>query len=231
MDAEPVTPDAFLIFCPEVAPRPSDRLPIRAIASFRFADRTHPWPIRAHPASLSNMLPFPTSSSHPRGGPKQRVQLCHRDVPTCAEHPKASLTSRFVSSGNLAGESLVWNATIALAKTCRSWFSLVKPLANETHHQNDRRHCDDTFPTGPLPATNPPKTTGATQTPRLHTAYPTRFPVSFTRTLRRTFTEGSGPKGPCSPADFPVSRTQPCGPLPDSAFRSRHFRTPPRGRS
>jgi len=153
MDAEPVTPDAFLIFCPEVAPRPSDRLQIRAIASFRFADRTHPWPIRAHPASLSNMLPFPTSSSHPRGGPKQRVQLCHRDVPTCAEHPKASLTSRFVSSGNLAGESLVWNATIALAKTCRSWFSLVKPLANETHHQNDRRHCDDTFPTGP-PAGN-----------------------------------------------------------------------------
>ena len=60
-----------------------------------------------------------------------------------------SVTFRFVSSENLAGESLGRNATVIRAITRRSWLSQATHFANEARHQNDHHHCDGTFPTGP----------------------------------------------------------------------------------
>lgn len=150
MDAEPVTPDASLIFRSGGCPPVFRSMHIRAKAPFRFTDRTHPWPIRAHPASLSKVLPLPASPPCPRRDPKPQVRWCHRDVPLCVDHPKAFFTSRFINSGNLAGESLVRSATDALAKTCRSLFPQMRHLANEAHHQTTVTTATIPFPPGRL---------------------------------------------------------------------------------
>ena len=103
------------------------------------------------------MLPLPASHPRPRRGPKPWVRRCHRDAPFRSSHPKMPVTFRFVSSENLAGESLVGNARDVCAITRRSWLSQATHYANEARHQNDHHHRDGTFPAGPTCPTRSPE--------------------------------------------------------------------------
>lgn len=232
MDAEPVTPDAFLIFHPEVAPqffRPFANTG-DSFVSFRrrnvpLAD-TRPSSVtleRAAVSGITSVSPKEPETTGPAMSPRRPV--LHRPPEGVLHIP----VHQFRIPGRREPDT---------ERDGRPCENLPKPvLAGNTPRERSasperpsplRRYLPHR---AARPATCPPKRVDATRAPRLHSADPTRFPASGTRTLQQTSTEGSGPERPCPSAGFPVSRTWPRGPVPDPAFRLRRSPTPPRGQS
>ena len=118
MDAEPVTPDAFLgSQIPELPPElrilriracadctpPARSMPAPAPASNRSARGTHPWPIR-HPPRLAFRVPFAVTRSTPP--PKGKAMSRSEARPFGPRHPEGQRFSSGPRFEFLAGESL-----------------------------------------------------------------------------------------------------------------------------
>ena len=228
MDAEPVTPDAFLgSQIPELPPElqilrtsagktcaapTSIQYPHRHSASRRSARGTHPWPIRrparfACPASsaVTRSIP-PPKGSKPRSAAFPQT---HPFGPRSSEEPRFPPGRR---SEFLAGESLECETPPSFLRPepaeANIWAERAPRRVRATGKTADLRN--GAFPTGrPLIVTF-----RRSSRPSDHPAVPgTRRVVAHVpdRALERTSTEAIDPEGPCPSADFPPDLASPCG--------------------
>lgn len=158
MDAEPATPDAFLIFRSGGCP-PALQTLCTQPRKPRVVSRAERTPgryvsIQLHARTCCRCRHHARA---PEGARNQRSGIVTATTRSAPAIRRCLTRSGIVSSENLAGESLVRNAAEVRAITRRSRLSPATHSANEARHPNDRHHRDGTFPTEPTRPTRSPE--------------------------------------------------------------------------
>lgn len=158
MDAEPATPDAFLIFRSGGCP-PALQTLCTQQRKPRVVSRAERTPgryvsIQLHARTCCRCRHHART---PKGARNQSSGIVSATTRSATDIRRSLSRSGIVSSENLAGESLVRNASEVRAITRRSRHSPATHSANDMRHPNDRHHNDGTFHTEPTCPTRSPE--------------------------------------------------------------------------